>query len=159
MTYVVIDTDGALHIRDQSPTVEAIRAEVGDWDMVRLGYRGQFAIRGWVSDTGLIDGHTPRNVVGSVLVMCCNGPQQPYAGPIVVTGWDEYAEVVPLAPDWLMSLQELHQCIGDALAGDDGCTRCGPAWRQDVRNAAEMVRDAPTPAIRVISLDDELVRP
>lgn len=145
MTYIVVDVDGDLHVRDTPPTIEAIRREVGEpgWDMVRLQVPG----RGWVNDTG--HEHLPRNPVGSVLLLVCGAPEHPYAGPVVVTGWDRHTEFQPLSPALLAALRSLHTDIRHALGGDGGeaCTDCTPEWVAQVRRAAEWVTAAATPVM------------
>jgi len=150
VTYLVIDTDGALHIRDQTPTLDAINAEVGDGgkDQVRLRLAGA---RGFVNDVGFRAG-LPRNVVGSLLLMCCGASQQPYAGPVVITGWDDYGrdtEIVPLPADVLGPLRALHADLRAILAGDTPCGQCSPEWIAQVRKAAAFVVDALTPTITI----------
>jgi len=147
MSYLVIDADGTLHHREARPTAETIRSEVGDWDMVRC--HRDTSIRGWVGDTGLIDG-SPRNIVGSLMLITSGAAVQPYAGRVVITGWHQHTEIEPLAPLRVTSLRMMHSCIEDALAGKTDCPSC---YRAAVE-IAEMVRSAPTPQVQVVSLDD-----
>lgn len=149
MTYLVIDTEGVLQERDAEPTSAAIRAEVGEpgWGMVRMPVPDG-TLRGWVNDSGHLAGLL-RNVVGSLLLMCCGASQQPYAGPVVITGWDQYAEVVPLTPDRVEKLRALHSDIRRVLGLDPGEVSAGvpPGVRAGLLRAAEMVGAAPTPTI------------
>lgn len=150
MSFLVVDVDGGLHIRDATPTAETIRAEVGDMDQVRLDEPFR-TMRGWVNDTGFRD-DLPRNVVGSLMLMSCFGPEQPYAGPIVITGWHPFpsstSEIRPLTADLIKALRQLHGCITATLAGDHSCDDCTKGWRGAVLELAEVVRTAPTPEIQ-----------
>jgi len=154
MSLIVVDVVGALHVRHVPVTAETIRAEVGDWDIVRLDEPGN-VLCGFVSDTGLIDGVTPRNLVGSLMLMSCGGPRQPFAGPVVITGWDpspsDESEIRPLTPVIADHLQMMHRCITQTLAGDHTCRSCTPRWRAALAEAAEMVRTAPTPGIQIFT--------
>jgi len=150
MTYLVIDTDGTLHVRDQTPTLDAINAEVGDGgkDQVRLRLADA---RGFVNDVGFRRG-LPRNVAGSLLLMCCGASRQPYAGPVVITGWDVYGrdtEIVPLRAELLDGLQALHGDIRAVIDDNDPCEQCTPEWVAQVREAAAFVVAAPTPTITI----------
>ena len=155
MSYAVIDVDGTLHVRDATPSADIIRGEVGGWErgyweQVRLPVFDN-VLRGFVSETGFPDG-LARNVVGSLLLMALGAPAQPYAGPVVITGWDPRGEDgkpkigdVPVMP----YLSRLHQCVTHTLAGDDTCPNCTDGWRAGVLDTANMVRTAPTPQIQV----------
>ena len=150
MTYLVIDTDGALHVRDRQPTHDAINTEVGEGGKAQVRLRLTEA-RGFVNDVGHLAG-LPRNVVGSLLLWCCSANQQPYAGPVVITGWDDYGhdtEIVPLRADVREALQALHADIQAILAGRPPSPECSPGWAAEVHRAAAFVVDAPTPTITV----------
>lgn len=151
MSYIVVDVDGQMHVRDTQPTLDAIRREVGEpgFDQIRLRVPG----RGFVNDVGHVQG-LPRNVVGSVLLLVCGAAELPYAGPVVVTGWDRHAwesEVLPLRPDVLDALRDLHTDIRHALDGDQAagteCRWCTPEWQAEVRRAAIWMTAAPTPTL------------
>ncbi|MEU7174691.1 MULTISPECIES: DUF3846 domain-containing protein [Micromonospora] len=150
MTYLVIDPDGALHVRDRPPTLDAINAEVGDGgtDRVPLGVNA----RGFVNDVGHLAG-LPRNVVGSLLLMCCGAAHQPYAGPVVVVGWDRHAwdgvEIRSLPPEVLEALRGLHTDIRTVVDGGVPRNRCDPLWVAQVREAAAFVAVADTPTITI----------
>lgn len=159
MTYLVIDTDGVLHERDEHPTAAVVEREVGPegWDTVPL--RQHPNLYGWVNDCGhLSPQRYPRNVVGSCVLACFGGSQQPYAGPVVVTGWDPQSagpEIRPLAPDLARAVRNVHRDVSAALAGQDPA-HLPPGWAETVRRFAEHVRTAPAPTITVLSHDETL---
>lgn len=151
MTFIVIDTDGALHVRETPPTSAAITREVGEpgWAMVRLGD----AYRGFVNDDGHLTGLT-RNVVGTCLLVAFAGGFQPYAGPVVITGWHPYRELEPLEPDQVETVKLAHSDVRKALSLDDGdLSELGASvagWPEQMQLVAAVAADGPTPGLRVV---------
>ncbi|MFJ2719434.1 hypothetical protein [Streptomyces sp. NPDC087437] len=122
-----------------------------DWDQV-IGIEGKarvflpgLAVAGWVNDIGLLDPKNyPRNVVGSCVLATLGARVQPYAGPVVFTGWDPLTEIGPLPnPEFLDTVQ------GDVVKALAGQTprELSPSWAQQMREIAEHVRTAPTPGL------------
>ncbi|MFD0852378.1 hypothetical protein ACFQ07_09095, partial [Actinomadura adrarensis] len=81
-SYALITVDGALEFRKGN-----------DW-RDQLGPEGRARVRtdeplaGFVNDCGLLFPEKyPRNVVGSLVLVALGAPIQPYAGPVVITGW------------------------------------------------------------------------
>lgn len=127
-----------------------------DWDTV-IGPEGKdrvrlpdLAVSGWVNDVGhVLPEKYPRNVVGSCVLIALGALQQPYAGPVVLTGWNPrntelgLSEIVPLpSPEFLTSF---HRDVQAAL--NDQPVRHPAKWVDAIREFAEMVRTADTPTI------------
>ncbi|WP_327377949.1 hypothetical protein OG393_30730 [Streptomyces sp. NBC_01216] len=148
-TYAVVDaTFSGLAFRDDEP----------DWESL-LGPEGRAQVRlhpsldttAWVNDCGLLLPETyARNVVGSCLLLAMGARPQPYAGPVVLTGWDHAAE--GLGPEVrslampAMSLLSLHRRVRAAV---DGTARPNSLaerdWARSMRDFADYVRGAPAP--------------
>lgn len=155
MKYALIDNDGELHIKEGS--YQEARAEVGSegWDQVRLARtEGYAAWAGWVNG----DGHRlglPRNIVGGLVLTGMGAAIMPYAGPIVLTGWNPHGmpnEVCGLDDLQADVIREIHDDARRALAGEHGLGFPG------ARAIAEEMRTAPTPTItiRTINVGDFL---
>ncbi|MEV4033456.1 hypothetical protein [Streptomyces umbrinus] len=151
MRYAVIATDGELTHHD---------GEI-DWDAV-IGPEGQsrvrlhpgLAVTGWVNDVGLLHPETyPRNIAGSCVLAAFGASVQPYAGPVVITGWNAdntargLLEICPL-PDPVDTLDTVHTDVLRALAGD-APSQLSPSWAEQMREVADHVRTAETPGITI----------
>ncbi|MEU7403854.1 hypothetical protein [Streptomyces sp. NPDC044948] len=143
MRYAVIAPDGELTHHEGHP----------DWDTV-IGPEGKarvflpgVAVAGWVNDIGLLDpAKYPRNIVGSCMLACFRARVQPYAGPIVFTGWHPRTEIGPLPePEFL---DTVHGDVLKALAGQTP-RDLTPSWAQTMREIADHARTAPTPGLTV----------
>lgn len=155
ITYVLIDNDGDLHVKDG--TYQQARAEVGPpgWDCVRLpSNEGHPDWAAFVND----DGHRlglPRNIVGGLVLTGMGAAIMPYAGPVVLTGWNPHGmpnEVCGLDDLQADVIREIHDDARRALAGEHGLGF--PA----ARAIADEMRTAPTPTItiRTVSIGDFL---
>lgn len=151
MKYALIDNDGELHVKDG--TYVEPRAEVGPdgWDQVRLPQTQDYPeLAGWVNG----DGHRmglPRNIKGGLILTGLGAAIMPYAGPVVLTGWNphgEPTEVCGLDDLTVSVIEEIHLDAGRALNGEQGLGY--PA----ARAIAEEMRTAPTPGITIHSLGD-----
>lgn len=153
MSFVTIDVDGTFTVHAAAPTSETIREHVaGWWDMVRLPYPvGR--MRAFVNDDGHLVG-LPRNIVGSLLLIACGAGHQPYAGTIVITGWDDDTEIEPLDGPNLHVVQELHRDLTAALAGEPVDGDVPAEWPEAARSSAEVLKSVPKPAIRILSAED-----
>lgn len=162
--YLLIDTDGVGSFGvqpDPGYTTSWLDGLVGPegWDRMPLWRR----MTGFVNDCGhkLPDTY-PRNMVGSVLLATFGAPLLPYAGPVVITGWDEQAtargdlEICTLTDlqveDLTLGLTDVRRAMGM----DNGPVSRGPNWATIVRAYAEQVRTAPTPTMRVLSGEDAI---
>jgi hypothetical protein len=154
MTYVVIDADGTAHTRDTAPTLAALTTEVGPEGWARVRLSADLALAGFVNDCGLLFPEKyPRNVAGSVLLYVLGAGKQPYAGPVVITGWQPDPcdiELRPLTPEQLQFVTGMH---ADILRGLDGhepehpAIAGMPSWADGIRILGDHVRTAPTPHI------------
>ncbi|WP_431976142.1 hypothetical protein [Micromonospora haikouensis] len=145
--WLVVGVDGTLTHHTTTPTSSMVREAVGDGtDRVGL----PLGLAGWVDG----DGHPKRlsiNVVGSVLLMALGAGHMPYAGPVVITGWDPDREVVPLPSGADIYVRAVHHRVQAALAGavdDDG-------FADAVRETAEELRRAQRPTLTVVTLGGE----
>lgn len=164
MKYLVIDTDGQLYQRT-APRYDVALRDVGPegWARVRvdrtppvLGPLGAF-----VNDCGLImPERYERNVVGACLLVAFGAGQQPYAGPIVITGWQEdpyelsdEPEVRGLNSTQVDILRQVHGDVRKAVGLDQGELAAPQAdgWREAIVELAEMVRTGPVPAVRILT--------
>ncbi|MEV5450011.1 hypothetical protein [Streptomyces sp. NPDC052535] len=143
MRYAVIAADGELTHHEGHP----------DWDTV-IGPEGKArvylpgaAVAGWVNDIGLLDPkHYPRNVVGSCVLATLGARVQPYAGPVVFTGWHPFTEIGPLPDPGFLDI--VHGDVLKALAGQTP-RAMSPSWAQHMREIAEHARTGPVPGITV----------
>lgn len=153
--YVVIAADGVLTHHPEPPTLERINTAVGPegWARVRL-LAGR---SGFVNDCGFLAGYD-RNPVGACVLACLGAGRQPYAGPVVITGWDDNPagdalEIRPLSDLELDSLTHTHRLVQKSLVGDDMEI---PHLAPKLREYAEFVRSAPAPGLTVLSGEDAL---
>jgi hypothetical protein len=156
--YVVIAADGALTHHQETPTLERINTAVGPegWARVKLGYP---VLSGFVNDCGLLAPDLyARNPVGACVLARLGASQQPYAGPVVITGWDDNPhgddlEIRPLGSHQASALGAIHRQVVAALEG----TESGSELATGLRAYAEHVRSAPAPlmeSVQVESLED-----
>lgn len=126
--YAVIDTDGALTVHPAPADSEAIRAAVGGWfDLVRL--KGNGNLFAFVNDTGHVtDPPLPRNPIGSAVLVLLGGTSMAYAGPVVITGWDEHGEPTEVTDLSVMGRTTVELAHGTAKAVHDGRSVAGGPW-------------------------------
>ncbi|MCX5066945.1 hypothetical protein OOJ91_13920 [Micromonospora lupini] len=145
--YLRVGVDGTLTSYSVEPVSALIREAIGDSaDMVRMPN----GLMGWVDGEGHVKG-LQRNVVGSIVLMALGAAQMPYAGPVVITGWDPVREIVALAVAGEHVVRAVHARVCAALAGavdEDG-------FAAAVRETAAELVAAPTPALRVVPLGGE----
>ncbi|MFE6362911.1 hypothetical protein ACFVP3_23295 [Streptomyces sp. NPDC057806] len=149
MRYSVISPEGELTHHDGHL----------DWNRV-IGVEGKarvflpgLAVAGWVNDIGLLDPKRfPRNIIGSCVLAALRARVQPYAGPIVLTGWNPdntgrgLTEIESLPkPEFL---DTVHGDVVKALAGHTP-RELSPSWAESMREIAEEVRTGPVPGITI----------
>lgn len=148
MRYILIGNDGELFVGDG--TYQQARAEVGPdgWDHVRLPQNeGHPDWAGFVNG----DGHKiglPRNIVGGLVLTGMGAAIMPYAGPVVLTGWNEHGqpnEVCGLDDLQVNVIKDVHDDSRRALAGEHG------RGYETARGIAEQMRTAPTPTLTIMS--------
>ncbi|GII88222.1 hypothetical protein Ssi03_62120 [Sphaerisporangium siamense] len=169
MRYALIDNDGELHVKDAAwPDIARELGEHGT-AAVRLAQATPLrGFRGHVSDCGLaMPDIYPRNVIGSLVLFSLEGGIQPYAGPVVITGFATLPvpDVTGLDQDMLDLVRMAHSDVRRALAGNP---EPDPAhadewkpgeWRQwagEQPELAELVRTGQAPGIRIIRGTDLL---
>ena len=155
MTYLIIDADGELHTQPATPTIDAINEAVGPegWAFVPITYSR--LMRAFVNDCGLVLPDTyRRNPVGAGVLATLGASQQPYAGPVVITGWGKHSwtEIVGLDGFLVQVVTRLHTAVTAAIGDPAAVTEFGAEWGEQIRAYAEHVRTAETPAMQFIPL-------
>lgn len=150
MRYAVITPDGELTHHDGALDWRAV---LGPEGRARVNLPG-LALSGWVNDCGLLDPKRyPRNIVASCVLIALGAAEQPYAGPVVFTGWNPdntwrgLTEICSL-PQPVEHLDVVHGDVLKALAGQTP-RELSPSWAEQMREYAEHVRTAPTPGITI----------
>ncbi|MFD4258173.1 hypothetical protein ACFWR9_11220 [Streptomyces sp. NPDC058534] len=146
MRYAVIAPDGELTHHDGHPDWTSV---IGPEGKARVFLPG-VAVAGWVNDIGLLDQKRyPRNEVGSCVLACFRARVQPYAGPVVLTGWHPTTGIGPLPePEFLDTVH------GDVLKALNGQTPrdLTPSWAETMREVADHARNAPVPGFTARSV-------
>ncbi|MFJ9114424.1 hypothetical protein ACIRJO_02625 [Streptomyces sp. NPDC102394] len=150
MRYAIIAADGELTHHD---TLLDWQRVIGPEGKARINLPG-LAVAGWANDVGLLDPKRyPRNPVASCVLAALGANIQPYAGPIVFTGWNPaktllgVPEIEPL-PQPVDILDTVHGDVLKALAGQTP-RAMSPSWGEQMREIAEHARTAPTPGITI----------
>lgn len=149
MRYAIVADDGGLTHHEGDLDWDTV---IGPEGKVRVFLPGA-AVAGWVNDVGLLyPKRYPRNIVGSCMLAALRARVQPYAGPVVFTGWNPgntglgLTEIESLpSPDFL---DTVHGDVVKALAGQTP-RELSPSWAEQIREIAEHVRSAPTPGITI----------
>ncbi|MGW6292430.1 hypothetical protein [Streptomyces sp. NPDC055058] len=149
MKWAVISPEGELTQHDGPLDWTTV---VGPEGRARVYLPGA-AVAGWVNDIGLLDPKRyPRNVVGSCVLAALRARVQPYAGPVVFTGWNpgntarDLLEIEPLPePEFLDTVH------GDVVKALNGQTprAMSPSWAEQMREIADHARTAPVPGLSV----------
>lgn len=157
MSHLVIAPNGTTSYETTTPTLDRIDAIVGPSGWARVHVHPDRRMAGWVGDCILIDG-SPRNLVGSCVLAALGASRQPYAGPVVVTGYDhssDWGGPEPLLSLQVKALKEIVTAVQAAL-GDHHETATPPpgadrSWIDAIREYADLVRTSETPKIRIIT--------
>lgn len=150
MRYAIIATDGELSHHDGALDWDSV---IGPEGKARIHLPG-LAVAGWANDVGLLyPKRYPRNAVGSCVLAALGARVQPYAGPIVLTGWNPantplgLLEIEPL-PQPVETLDMVHGDVLKALAGQTP-RQMSPSWGEQMREIADHSRTAPAPGITI----------
>ncbi len=120
----------ALYLYDDAVTVLARSADlavvnelVGEPGMGMVSLHPASRMRGYVNDEGHVRG-LPRNVTGSCVLVALGAATHPYAGPVVITGWEDThgmtSEIRDLTERQVFALGALHAAVHAMLAGEEG---------------------------------------
>jgi hypothetical protein len=127
---------------------------IGVEGKVRVPLRPGIMASGWVNDVSLLyPARFPRNAVAACLLVSLGANVQPYAGPVVITGWDSRntlrgrIELCSL-PDPVDFLDMIHGAVLKALAGQTP-REFSASWAESMREIAKHVRTAPAPTLTV----------
>lgn len=161
----VVQPDGSAELHKSASRDRFLMFDRDDFagmpcDRVRLnpawlmtGYVGEFSL--------LPSANAERNVIGGVLLGVLGASQQPYAGPVIITGWDSRAtyrgeiEVCTLNIALVEALQLLVSDIRKVLGMDDGePNNRDPQWASQVRLFAEHIRHGEPELPRILTGDE-----
>lgn len=153
MRHAIIATDGEVSHHDGDLDWNTV---IGPEGKARINLPG-LAVAGWTNDVALLDPKRyPRNIVGSCVLAALGANLQPYAGPIVFTGWNPargllgLSEIEPL-PQPVDILDTVHGDVLKALAGQIP-RAMSPSWAEQIREIADHARTAPTPGTTIRSV-------
>jgi hypothetical protein len=152
--FTVIATDGTLTAHDRDLD---LRAEVGPEGPAQVRLATSVLATGWVNDDGHAHPETyPRNITGSCILLALGAAGHPYAGSVVITGWDPIREIRSLTDPGL--IERIHRDVRVALGQVDRPDGPPPsrrtlAWESDVREYAEWVGTAPAPTMQLLRVD------
>lgn len=156
MTFVVIDEDGRFGITINNADRDAVNGAVGPegFDLVRM--YDEPAMYAYVNDSGLLlPARYRRNPVGACVIALCGARQGIYAGPIVITGWDEDGqptEMCDLNVDQVEHLSRLHRTVLKGLRGE--IRRVGPAPAEELRAYARHVEYGTPPGVEIVAMSE-----
>lgn len=158
--FAVIDEDGALLIDGRPAQLGTIEHLLRDCGYARVRLDRAYPMTGWVSDVGLALPEFRRNPVGSAVLVTLGANQQPYGGPVIVTGyehaqpgeeeWGGPEELPELGRDAVI---RLHRWVEIALTGrapgraDDWADGDAELWAAETRRFCDDVRGGPIPPI------------
>ncbi|MDX2749585.1 hypothetical protein PV413_03540 [Streptomyces scabiei] len=150
LRHAVISADGDLTHHDGPLNWPAV---IGPEGRARV-HLPDLAVTGWVSDCGLLyPKRYPRNTVGSCVLAALGARVQPYAGPVVFTGWNPAntplgLQEIESMPQPVEHLDTVHGDVVKALAGQTP-RAMSASWAEQIREIAEHARTAPTPGITI----------
>lgn len=156
--FITIRPGGELIRYDSPARADTVRAQVGPpgFDIVRIrthaGPRRE-TLCAFVNDEGFSQG-LARNPVGACVILSLGASAQIYAGPIVVTGWNAYAngpEIADLTPGQVALIERVHAQVSATL-GEDGSTAPEGSADAGLRDYAEHVLTAPAPTLTWVDL-------
>jgi hypothetical protein len=147
--FIVIDTSdqGTWMLHDRALD---LTAELGEEGPAQVRLRPDFAARGWVNDMGhRRPEQYPRNVFGSCVLATLGAAPLPYAGPVLITGWDPVDEITDVDA---VRIENAIDTVRIALAIDPDPTGVihDTTWARGLRAHADAVRTAPAPTIQMI---------
>lgn len=147
MGFLVITDEGKLEYCQRHPTPAALEmfTEVpAAW--VRLHYAEDLC--GYVADTSLaMPGTFPRNPVGTCLLVALGAGMQPYAGNVILCGWQRTPEpdAIDITPRQQTMIEDMQRTIkGLVLLGL--ASGHGPDWDTAMLDIATMAYEGDTPA-------------
>lgn len=172
VTYLVIDDDdnATLTRHNGSPTVVRVEEHLRGRGWNRIYPNRHYGMCGWASDVGLVSPDVfARNPVASCVAVSLGAPAQPYAGPIVFTGYayDQSGDPEAMGDKALDMIDAVYRQIRAALGmpaytgahlRDLGPVDPGdppwlnPDWVEGIRAFASEVREGPTPGMTVTGI-------
>lgn len=158
MKYILIDQDGALH-REEAAEALAVLEQVGPegWNRVQLTR----TLAAWVNNVSLMSDAYRRNVTGGLVLVALGAARIPYAGPIVITGWDQALtctdeiEAIGLTPLQDATITAVHRLVEEANGGvyaGDVSEEWVSALLAEVQGLGDMIRSGEVPGWDVRTL-------
>lgn len=149
MTFLVLPADGSLVVDPRPAGLGVVDEFVGPEGHNRIRLNPGYRAAAWANDCGLLfPERYPRNIVGSCVLATLHAPQQPYAGALVITGYD-YTEPQggwpEDCPDPLVTaVSNIHAAVQQVLAGQQPPVPWAtPGWSREIRELAAVVADRP----------------
>lgn len=146
--FLSYDNDDALRVHEQRPTHALIETLTGPTPPARIAMPRVQGMIGWTNDTTQpAPGTLHRNPVGSCVLASLGAAKNPYAGPIVITGfrYDEAGEPLDLTEIQHSEIEHLDRAVRAALANQpipDEVARyldLHPSWADATRAHAHHV--------------------
>lgn len=156
--FLSYDNDGVLRVHEQRPTralAEELTAERG---LNRIPIARGHRMIGWANDVGLLmPERFNRNPVASCVLASLGAAKQPYAGPIVITGflYDEWGELLDLNEHQRSEIENLDQAVRAVLANQpipdevDRYLDLHPSWPDLTRTYADQVVNSDVPPVTI----------
>ncbi|MFE6304968.1 hypothetical protein [Nocardiopsis sp. NPDC057823] len=151
MEYITIEPNTEGHWLARDDDVDPLTL-VGPEGHNRITLRRDFSSAGWVNDMGHVRPEDfPRNVFGSCVLVALGAAVRPYAGTVVITGWDLTAEreVVDLDTERIENVCEAVRLALGIDPDPDGAIHPSQ-WARDIRAFAEKVPTMPAPTMRFV---------
>lgn len=169
MKYIVIDEDGQLRQR-AAPNYRVALRDVGPEGHDRVSFPAAAALvgpehvrlAGFVNDvSNLRPDVYGRNLIGSCVLATYGANVRPYAGSIVLTGWEALSsdvEIRSLTDEQVTAIRETHTDVRIALGLATGTLSrlATDRWQRAMLGVAEVVRIGPTPTLTVLHDDEAL---
>ena len=149
MKHAVVTTTGAVTFADEPLDLRSLLGIEGS-DRVRL--HPESGMAGWVNGCGLaLPERYARNVVGSCLLIALGAAPQPYAGPVVLTGWTWVDGAFWERSDLPHADTALAALVSDVTAAlaDEPVPGQSAEWPPAIRAFAETVLTGPVPPPRI----------
>jgi hypothetical protein len=156
LRYLLINTDGDLSDRAATGNpLTIVDREVGEPGHAPVRLPSWAELGAYVNDCGhVLTPPLPINVPGSCLLASLGAPPLPYAGPVVITGWDDCTagiEIVSLGEAQVAYLANRYRNVLAAVRGENPADGVDPGWHQSIAAYANMVRAAKRPAPVVLT--------
>lgn len=154
--FLSYDNDGVLRVHDRRPTRELAEELTGEMGLNRIPLARGNRMIGWANDVGLLmPERFHRNPVASCVLASLGAAKQPYAGPVVITGflYDEWGELLDLTEIQRSEIENLDQAVRHTLASVpipaevESYLDLHPGWADSMRAYADQVVSGAVPPV------------